>query len=59
MKIYQLKFITMKKEFLTNSSLSYEAPAAYVVEVCVERGFEVSTGEGLFEGPTYGEEDIW
>ena len=49
----------MKKEFVTNSSLSYEAPAAYVVEVCVERGFEVSTGEGLFEGPTYGEDDIW
>ena len=48
----------MKKEFVTNSSLSYEAPAAYVVEVCVERGFEVSTGEGI-DGPTYGEEDIW
>ena len=57
MTIYQLKFITMKKEFLTNSSLSYEAPAAYVVEVCVERGFEVSTGEGVF-GPSYGEEDV-
>lgn len=47
----------MKKEFVTNSSLSYEAPAAYVVEVCVERGFEVSSN-GI-EGPTYGEEDIW
>lgn len=42
---------------MTNSSLSYEAPAAYVVEVCVERGFEVSS-EGIW-GPTYGEEDIW
>ena len=47
----------MKKEFMTNSNLNYEAPAAYVVEVCVERGFEVSTGEGVF-GPTYGEEDV-
>lgn len=43
---------------MTNSSLSYEAPAAYVVEVCVERGFEVSTGNGVF-GPSYEEEDIW
>lgn len=48
----------MKKEFMTNSTLNYEAPMAHVVEVCVERGFEVSTGEGLFEGPTYGEDDI-
>ena len=47
----------MKKEIMTNSGLSYEAPAAYVVEVCVERGFEVSS-EGIW-GPTYGEEDIW
>lgn len=46
----------MKREFMTNSSLSYEAPAAYVVEVCVERGFEVS-GDGIF-GPSYGEEDV-
>ena len=47
----------MKKEFMANSNLSYEAPAAYVVEVCVERGFEVSGGS--IDGPTYGEEDIW
>lgn len=49
----------MKREFLTNSNanLNYEAPMAYVVEVCVERGFEVSS-EGI-DGPTYGEEDIW
>lgn len=48
----------MKKEFLTNSNAnsSYEAPMAYVVEVCVERGFEVSS-EGIY-GPSYGEEDI-
>ena len=51
----------MKRESLiiSNSASScYEAPAAYVVEVCVERGFEVSTGEGVF-GPSYEEEDIW
>ena len=50
----------MKRESLINSNSAnscYEAPAAYVVEVCVERGFEVS-GEGI-DGPTYGEEDIW
>ncbi len=50
----------MKREFINSNSANsnYEAPAAYVVEVCVERGFEVSTGEGI-DGPTYGEEDIW
>ena len=49
----------MKKEFINSNSANsnYEAPAAYVVEVCVERGFEVSS-EGI-DGPTYGEEDIW
>lgn len=35
---------------------NYEAPLATVVEVSVERGFEVSS-YGI-EGPTYGEEDI-
>lgn len=41
---------------MVNANLSYEAPAAYVVEVCVERGFEVSGGS-IF-GPSYGEEDV-
>ena len=36
---------------------NYEAPLATVVEVSVERGFEVSSN-GI-DGPTYGEEDIW
>lgn len=48
----------MKTEFLTNSNLSYEAPAAYVVEVCVERGFEVSMPGFEIDG-TYDEETIW
>ena len=49
----------MKREFINSNSANsnYEAPAAYVVEVCVERGFEVSS-EGI-DGPTYSEEDIW
>ena len=49
----------MKREFINSNSANsnYEAPAAYVVEVCVERGFEVSGGS--IDGPTYGEEDIW
>ena len=40
---------------------NYEAPLATVVEVSVERGFEVSTSNGFFDGPTYGEEEdiIW
>ena len=40
---------------------NYEAPLATVVEVSVERGFEVSTSDGFFDGPTYGEEEdiIW
>lgn len=36
---------------------NYEAPLATVVEVSVERGFEVSTSDGVF-GPSYEEEDI-
>ena len=50
----------MKKENLMSCITAcphYEAPSASVVEVCVERGFEVSS-EGI-DGPTYGEEDIW
>lgn len=40
---------------------NYEAPLATVVEVSVERGFEVSTSNGFFDGPSYGEEEdiIW
>ena len=34
----------------------YEAPAVEVVEVVIERGFEISS-EGV-DGPSYGEEDI-
>lgn len=34
----------------------YEAPAMEVVEVVIERGFEVSS-DG-FEGPSYEEEDV-
>jgi hypothetical protein len=36
---------------------NYEAPLATVVEVSVERGFEVSTGDGVF-GPSYEEDEI-
>ena len=35
---------------------NYEAPLATVVEVSVERGFEVSS-DGIF-GPSYDEEDV-
>lgn len=38
--------------------LNYEAPTLEVVEVAIERGFEVSNEEGGFEGPSYGEEDV-
>lgn len=52
----------MKRESLINSNSAnscYEAPAAYVVEVCVERGFEVSgEGFGLGDGTSYDEEDV-
>ena len=52
----------MKRESLiiSNSASScYEAPAAYVVEVSVERGFEVSgEGFGLGDGTSYDEENV-
>ena len=38
--------------------LNYEAPTLEVVEVAIERGFEVSSEEGGFDGPSYGEEDV-
>ena len=37
---------------------NYEAPLATVVEVSVERGFEVSNGFGFGDGSSYDEEDI-
>ena len=51
----------MKREFINSNSANsnYEAPAAYVVEVCVERGFEVSgEGFGLGDGTSYDKEDV-
>ena len=36
---------------------SYEAPEVDIVEISVERGFEVSDEYG-FDGPSYGEEDV-
>ncbi len=39
------------------NKLNYEAPLATVVEVSVERGFEVSNGFGLGDA-SYEEEDI-
>ena len=38
-------------------SLRYEAPAVEVVEISVERGFELSA-QGI-AGPSYDEEDVW
>lgn len=36
----------------------YESPKLEVVEFDVERGFEASSETGIFEGPSYGEEDV-
>lgn len=50
----------MKKSNLGAASVErrgYEAPDMEVVEISVERGFEVSSESG-FEGPSYDEEDI-
>lgn len=61
-KIDNLKIISMKKENLmscTTACTRYEAPSASVVEVCVERGFEVSGNDfGLGDGTSYDEEDV-
>lgn len=39
------------------SNPRYEAPQVEVVEVAIERGFEVSQEAG-FDGPSYDEEDV-
>ena len=39
-------------------SLRYEAPAVEVVEISVERGFELSARGFEIDG-TYDEEDLW
>lgn len=45
----------MKK--MNFEKMSYEAPRLEVVEINVEKGFELSLGAG-FETPSYGEEDV-
>lgn len=45
-------------ELETRSQLRYNAPEMEVITINVERGFEVSSEEGGFEGPSYGEEDV-
>ncbi len=40
-------------------NMMYEAPLVEVEELMVERGFEASLQESIFDGPTYGEEDVW
>ena len=43
----------------SNSHCRYQAPSVEVVEVNVERGFEVSSdGFGLGDGTSYDEEDV-
>lgn len=39
-------------------SRSYEAPSMEVVEINVERGFELSSGFELGDGTSYDEEDV-
>ena len=39
-------------------SLRYEAPAVEIVEISVERGFELSAQGFVIDG-TYEEEDLW
>lgn len=43
---------------IANERNRYEAPQIEVVEISVERGFEVSSESGGFEGPSFGEEDV-
>ena len=40
------------------NSRSYEAPSREVVEINVERGFELSSGFELGDGTSYDEEDV-
>ena len=43
---------------MTNSTLSYEAPMTHVVEVCIERGFELSVAPGFTIDGDYDEEGV-
>jgi hypothetical protein len=40
------------------SQLRYNAPELEVITINVERGFEASSEDAGFEGPSYGEEDV-
>ena len=48
--------VTKNFQGMVTCQFRYEAPAVEVVEVVIERGFEISS-EGV-EGPSYGEEDV-
>ena len=57
----QILKMEIKRDFLneSNSHCRYQAPSVEVVEVNVERGFEVSSdGFGLGDGTSYDEEDV-
>ena len=59
-KYKKINFLYLIMKSLNNfaESLRYEAPAVEVVEISVERGFELSARGFVIDG-TYEEEDLW
>lgn len=43
---------------MKKNTINYSAPEVELVEVAVESGFEVSTAEYGFFGPSYEEEEV-
>ena len=59
-KYTKFNFLYLIMKSLNNfaESLRYEAPAVEIVEISVERGFELSARGFEIDG-TYTEEDLW
>lgn len=59
-KYKKINFLYLIMKSLNNfaESLRYEAPAVEIVEISVERGFELSAQGFVIDG-TYEEEDLW
>lgn len=58
-KYTKFNFLYLIMKSLNNfaESLRYEAPQVEIVEISVERGFELSA-QGI-TGPSYDQEDVW
>ena len=60
-KYKKINFLYLIMKSLNNfaESLRYEAPAVEIVEISVERGFELSASPTFTIDGKYEEEDLW